>query len=370
MMQRKPDAILLVISILLVLAGILILTSVSASYSLQKFGTTFYFLNHQLLFGLLPGLVLGAGAFFLPLEWFKRFSFFILLGNILLLLMVFLPGMESIGGARRWIFVGPFSLQPSEPLKLTLILYVASWLATKKQIVSKKRGATHTGTLLTPIPLLLMMTIIGILLIAQPDISTLGLVALVFTLMYFSAQTPLWHTVALVGIGFALLLLLIYVAPYRLSRLMVFFDPSFDPLGQGYQAKQALIAIGSGGLTGVGLGLSFQKFGVLPQPISDSIFAIFSEEMGFAGALIIIVLFLLLAWRGLAIARNSTNPFSYLVAIGIVSWITLQAFINIGSMIGVLPLAGIPIPFISYGGSALATELIALGILLNISKQT
>lgn len=165
------------------------------------------------------------------------------------------------------------------------------------------------------------------------------------------------------------MLTLIKLAPYRAARLLVFLKPEIDPMGIGYQIKQALIAVGSGGISGLGLGMSQQRLGFLPQSISDSIFAILAEETGFIGCLILIFLFLIFLWRGFEIAKVSQNKFSQLAALGITSWITLQALTNIGSMIGILPLTGIPLPFISYGGSALVSELAGVGILLNISKQ-
>ena len=160
------------------------------------------------------------------------------------------------------------------------------------------------------------------------------------------------------------------IAPYRAARLLVFLNPETDPMGMGYQLKQALIAVGSGGIFGLGLGMSVQKFGFLPQSMADSIFAIFSEETGFIGSLILIFLFLIFFWRGFKIAKKSMDQFSKLAALGISCWIILQALINIGSMIGIIPLTGVPLPFLSYGGSALVTELIGVGILLNISKNT
>jgi len=364
--KHKPDLILLGLSAILVFVGILILSSVSASFSLQHFGTTFYFLNHQILFGLIPGLLLGTVAFFIPLGFLKKISFAALLGNIILLIMVFLPTVGSAASAaHRWIFIGPFSFQPSEFLKLTLIIYIAAWLAARTS--SGKQAEKWKTTLL---PFGIVIGIISLLLIFQPDISTLGVIGITAIIMYFTSATPVWHSLLMVGGGITVLIAIIRLAPYRVSRLAVFFDPSLDPLGQGYQAKQALIGIGSGGLTGVGLGLSFQKFGILPEPISDSIYAIFAEETGFLGATFLVILFLAFAWRGFAIARRSRDEFSKLVIIGITSWITIQAFVNMGSMVGILPLTGIPLPFISYGGSALVTELLALGILLNISKRT
>ena len=353
--KRKPDSLLLGISAALLFVGILILASVSSSFSLNKFGTTFYFLNHQILYGLIPGLVFGTAAFFTPLKFFRKFSLLLLLANMVLLVMVFFPVIGSAGqSAYRWIYL-PFSFQPSELLKLTLILYIAAWLASKK-----KR---------TLLPFVTIMGIIGLFLYLQPDISTLGVIGVTTIIMYFMAGTPIWHTFLMIGGGFVALLALIQLAPYRVNRLAVFLDSSLDPLGKGYQIKQALIGIGSGGLTGVGLGLSFQKFGILPEPVSDSIFAVFAEEVGFIGAFLLVALFLAFAWRALLIARKTEDMFARLVAVGITAWITTQAFVNIGSMIGILPLTGIPLPFISYGGSALAVELLALGILLNISKK-
>ncbi|MDO8633043.1 MAG: putative lipid II flippase FtsW [Candidatus Wildermuthbacteria bacterium] len=359
--KRQPDLWLLGISAFLVGFGILILASVSSSFSLERTGTTFYFLNHQLLFGLLPGLVLGFLAYRIPLHHLKRLSLVFLLFSIALLFLVFLPFVGGeVKGAFRWIFLGSFSFQPSELLKLTSVLYLAALLAQKSE-----KGNTRQ----TFLPFMVILGVISVLLILQPDVSTLGLIGLVGVLLYFLSGKPLWHLLLMMGGGIAVLLFLIRLAPYRLSRLAVFFNPMLDPLGQGYQIKQALIGIGSGGLMGVGLGLSFQKFGALPEPISDSIFAVFAEETGFAGAAFLILLFLSFAWRSFVVAKKIEDPFARLALMGITLWIVLQALVNMGSMTGMFPLAGIPLPFISYGGSALVVELIGLGILLNISKQ-
>lgn len=365
--NRSPDIVLLAISCALVFFGILILASVSSSFSVQKFGTTFYFFSHQLVYGLLPGLLLGALAFFFPLQKLKKLSFPLLLFSMLLLALTFVPGVGGeIKGAYRWIFLGPISFQPSEFLKLTFIVYTAAWLSsrTEKKALQSSRGATNTLLFFGSI-----LAVLSIFLVLQPDISTLGILSVTGVAIYFLASTPLWHTGAMLLGGAGLLFFLIHLAPYRFSRLAVFLDSSLDPLGKGYQIKQALIGIGSGGLTGVGLGLSFQKFGILPEPISDSIFAIFAEEMGFLGGVLLLIVFLAFAWKSFFIAQRVQDSFARLTALGITFWITLQALVNIGSMTGILPLAGIPLPFISYGGSALLTELIALGILLNISKQ-
>jgi len=365
-MTKKPDYVLLGAVLALIVLGILILASVSASLSQERYGTTYYFLNHQLLFGLIPGFLLGFLAFKVKLSFFKKWASILLLVNLIFLAMVFLPIVGSAsGGAARWVSLGPFSFQPSEFLKLSFVLYLATWLASR---TSREKGETK-GDQRTFIAFLLVVGIISLFLILQPDISTLGVLVISATLMYFLANTPLWHSILIILIGGGGLMALIKLAPYRLSRLLVFLNPELDPMGKGYQIKQALITVGSGGLFGLGLGMSQQRFSTfLPQPISDSIFAIFAEETGFAGAMILILTFLLLLWRGFRTAKMKEDKFSQLAALGLTIWLCLQGFVNIGAMVGILPLTGIPLPFISYGGSALVAELIGVGILLNISK--
>ena len=286
----------------------------------------------------------------------------------MLLILVFLPGIGGeVGTANRWISAGGFSFQPSELLKLALILYMASLFSSRVSSTKSVRPGKEALSK-TLIPFTVVMAIVGMLLIFQPDISTLGIIAAIGITMYFLAGTPLWHTLALVGFSLAGFAALAVLASYRWHRLQVFLNPSLDPLGKGYQLSQALIGIGSGGLLGTGFGLSFQKFGVLPEPIADSIFAVFAEETGFLGSMFLISLFAVFAWRVFVIAQRTPDRFSALCAAGIGVWISLQAAINIASMLALVPLAGIPLPFISYGGSALSVELIALGILLNISK--
>ena len=363
-LRSHPDYILVGISVVLIIFGILILASVSAPIAQEKFGTTYHFLNHQLLFGLLPGLILGFFAFRIRLDFLKKMVPFLLLINLILLAMVFLPKIGSdIGTAARWVSIGPFSFQPSEFLKLTFILYLAAWLSKRNY-----RNENFSHTLFA---FLIIIGLISLFLIFQPDISTLGIIVLISAFMYFWTKTPSWHTILMFFGGIGSLFVLIKLAPYRLNRFLVFLNPETDPMGIGYQIKQSLIAVGSGGVAGLGLGMSGQKFGFLPLPqsISDSIFAIMANEMGFIGSLILISLFLIFLWRGFKISKLAQNQFCQLTALGISSWIVLQSFVNIGAMIGILPLTGIPLPFISYGGSALISELVGVGILLNISKN-
>lgn len=366
--RSQPDYVLAGVVIALLVLGILILTSVSAAFSHEKFGSSYYFLNHQLLFGLLPGIILAFLFFRIRLDILKKWAPILLLINLILLAMVFLPKVGSaFGGAARWINLGPISFQPSEFLKLTFILYLASWLAGRTEKINlKKKGVDFSQTL---IAFLIVIGLISLFLIFQPDISTLLVILVSAGLMYFLAGTVLWHSIFLVLIGVGGLLTLIKLAPYRVARILVFLNPETDPMGMGYQIKQALIAVGSGGISGQGLGMSQLKFGFLPHSVSDAIFAIFAEETGFIGAFFLIFLFLMFLWRGFKAGKLNQDKFSNLAALGITSWIIIQGFVNIGAMTGLLPLTGIPLPFISYGGSALVTELIGVGILLNISKS-
>ncbi|MFH1671279.1 MAG: FtsW/RodA/SpoVE family cell cycle protein, partial [Candidatus Portnoybacteria bacterium] len=324
---KKPDIVLLGVIFALIALGLIILASVSASFSLRKFGDTYHLLKHQLIFGLFPGLILGYAAYRMSLERVKKYAPALLLFTLALLVMVFLPFIGSeLEGASRWIGLGPFTFQPSELLKLAFILYMASWLVSKSEKVTKGFSQTFLG-------FLFILVIISTLLIFQPDISTLGVVIFIALALYFSARTPFWHTILTLTMGVGALAALIKIAPYRLNRIMVFLNPDYDPLGIGYQAKQALITVGSGGTTGAGLGANIERpLWSLPQSISDSIFAVFSEETGFIGALILVSLFLLFLWRGLKIAKESSNKFYQLTALGITSWIVVQSFVNIGAM--------------------------------------
>jgi len=363
---KHPDYYLLFIVALLVVFGILILSSVSANYSFEKYGNTYYILRRQSIF-LLIGLFLAYLAYRINLNIIKKLSPLLLLFGLIILSLVFVPGIgsrseESLSAA-RWIGWGQYSFQPSEFLKLFFILYLASLLGSR--IESNKKASLGK----TLIPFFVVLFIIGIALFYQPNLSTLGIIALTGLIIYSCANIPLWQPIIAGFILLAFFISIMILAPYRMDRLKVFFNPDQEPQGIGYQSGQALIAVGSGGIMGVGLGMGNWKLGFLPQTISDSIFAVYAEESGFIGALILVLLFLSFSWAGFRIAKRSENGFFRLTSIGITSWIIIQAFVNIGAMIGILPLTGIPLPFIGYGGSALITELIAMGVLLNISKN-
>ncbi len=370
-MQNKkschPDYILLGSVALLLIFGILILASVSAVFSQKKFGNPTYYLYHQLLWGIMLGLVFGFIAYKINLTFLKKVSWILLGISLVMSVLVFIPKLRIIaGGAPRWLDLGLFSFQPAEVLKLAFIIYLSAWLTnrTEKKQAGSKKSWRDTFT-----PFLAVIAIITVVFIFQSDLSTLIVILSVAGLIYFSANTPVWHTVLLILGGILSALLLIKLEPYRMDRVAVLLDPLKDPMGMGYQIKQALIAVGSGGISGLGLGMSNQKFGFLPQTMSDSIFAVFAEEMGFIGCFILVAIFMIFFWRGLQIFKRSNDRFSQLFSIGIISWITIQTFINMGAMIGIVPLSGIPLPFMSYGGSHIVVELIGAGILLNISKR-
>ncbi|MCH7771426.1 MAG: FtsW/RodA/SpoVE family cell cycle protein [Bacteroidetes bacterium] len=319
-------------------------------------------------------------------------------------ILVFLPVVGvSVGGASRWVAVGPVQFQPSEFLKIGYILYVAALLckipfegagsfgrtiskalrglrgtnlknfaggqifSIRKKEKQKMQGSKERGAFF---PFIMVSGATAFLLVLQPDIGTLGLILGVGIILYFISGASFFHITFLGGILAVLGAALAYTTPYRVERLMVFLNPKIDPLGIGYQINQILIAIGSGGISGLGLGMSQQKFGFIPQPIGDSIFAIFAEEFGFIGSIFFITLLLIFLWRGFSIARHAPSSFAYLACVGIISWIGIQAFINIGAMVGLIPLTGIPLPFFSYGGSAMMAILMGMGIVLNISRHT
>jgi cell division protein FtsW len=366
---KSPDLVLLAAVAAILVLGVLILSSASAQFSQSKYDDSYYLISHQLLMGILPGLVLGAAAYKIPLNFLRKSALYLLLGSIVLLTLIFIPGIGfSAGGAQRWIHIGFATLQPSEVLKPVFIIYLASWLASRFGDKNPLKKVTKQGFAGTLLAFLMVVGLIGILLIKQPDLSTFGIVVVSAFAMYFLAGTPLRHTVFMGALGLALLAALVLFEPYRLERLTSWLSPESDPLGKSFQSSQALIIVGSGGIFGQGLGSSSSKYTVLPELIGDSVFAPYAHEIGFTGCLLLVALFGIFAWRGFLIARASKEKFEYLIVCGIVVWICLQSMINISSTAGLIPLSGVPLPFVSYGGTAIAMELAAVGLVLNISR--
>jgi cell division protein FtsW len=347
----------------------------SAPASIKDFGNANYYLFQQAK-KLIPAIILSVIAFFIPLKILKKWAPYLLLANFILLLAVFLPGIGlKFWGAQRWINIGGIILQPSEFLKITSILYLSAWISNRLQESSKNKFVLVLKTGFHNfkyifIPFIIFLGLISLILLKQPDLTTLAIIIATLVALYFTARTSFWHIILIGLVGVASLVLLVRFEPYRLERLSVFLHPETDPMGIGYQIKQSLIAIGSSGFFGKGIGMSSQKFGFLPQAMTDSVFSVLSEETGVVGSFTLIILFLLFLWMGTRIARNSNDKFSQLTAFGITFWITFQAFVNIASAVGIFPVSGVPLPFFSYGGSHLLTELVAVGLLLNISKNT
>ncbi len=347
--------------VLLTVAGFFIFFSASLGL-LARDGARFSGVLVSQFSSLVLGVILFWCALRTPHKLFHKYSFYIFLVTLVFTALVFIPGIGvASGGAIRWIFIGPFSLQPAEFLKLGFIFYFAAWLsAIKTQVRSVFFGF---------LPLLVMMGLVGFILLKQPDTGTFATILGAGIAMFIAGGAP-WKYVLTLGAGaFSGVALLAIFRPYVRDRILVFFNPALDPQGAGYQISQSLIAVGSGGLFGRGFGQSIQKFNFLPEPTNDSIFAVFSEEFGFLGSAALVALFVLFAIRGLSLSRRAPDYFSRLTIVGIVILITGQAFLNIGSMLGMLPLTGLPLPFMSHGGTALMTTLFSVGLVLNMSRS-
>lgn len=337
------------------------MSSASIVISAKNSGSIWYFTLRQLFLGGGIGIIGLLVTSRIPYRFWKKCALPLMVVSFVLLAILFFPQFGySAGGARRWLTLGPVNFQPSEILKLSFVMYLASWLDSRRQQV---RSVSYGM-----IPFAVMLAVVSMFLVMQPDVGTLGAMVITSGILYFLGGGKVSQIAALASFGAVLLYFLIQMAPYRLSRIIVFLNPNTDPQGIGYQISQALIAIGSGGFWGRGFGRGLQKYNYLPEPMGDSIFAIFGEELGFLGSLLIIGAFSLFLWRGLTVAKHAPDVFGKLLAAGITVSITIQAFINMAAISGLMPLTGIPLPFVSYGGTSLAITLTSVGILLNISK--
>lgn len=360
---KSPDKILLLILLTLLVFGLVMIASAGIAYSRTRFGDPYFFFKHQLFYGVIPGLFLLFVVQNINYNFWKKIAFPLFILSIAFLILVFIPGFGSkIYGASRWMQLGSFSFQPSEMLKLSIIIYLAAWLENRLERVKD----FYEGLM----PFLAIVGCISFLLIKQPDMGTLGVIILISMSIFFVSGAKISHIFLMAVAGFASLLALIKLESYRMDRLTVFLHPEIDPKGIGYQINQALLAIGTGGIFGLGLGNSLQKFNYLPEPVGDSIFAIISEELGLVGAGFLIFLFIFFAIRGLKIAKYAPDRFAKITATGISCWIIFQSFINISAICGIIPLTGIPLPFVSYGGTSLVFLMIGVGILINISKYS
>lgn len=347
------DKNFLITVLVLTALGLIAIWDASAPLGYREFGDKFYYVKQQFLWAVV-GLFGMVFFYKIRLDYLKIFSNYIFYFAVFLLVLVLIPGIGiSLLGARRWISFGFFSFQPAEFLKLALTIYIASLVDNQTEI--KK--------------IVMFAVIVMGLIMLQPDLGTNLVIASIVFSQIFVSGLPIAHFAILASGGFIASILLVLTSDYRRQRFMTFLSETTDPLGHGYHIRQVLLALGSGGLFGVGFGHSRQKHLFLPETPNDSIFAIIAEELGFIGALLLIFLFVYFIYRCILIAKNANDYFKKILAVGITSWFAGQILLNIGSMVALFPITGIPLPFFSYGGTALVVVMCACGIMLNISKS-
>lgn len=359
--MSKNAKIFLAVVVFLMLYGIAVLASAQLIESQKATGESYYFLKHQ-LFSIGLGLIGFFLAWRIDYRLWQKIALPVFLGSLVVMGLVFVPQLSvSLRGAQRWVKVGPVSFQPAEFVKITMVIYLASWLSSKqKDLDSIEKGL---------IPFLVFYGILAALFLLQPDMGSLVIIGAVGFFMYFVAGASWKNIILLLAIGAVGLGMFVFFSPYRLERVSTFLNPQENLRGGSYQLHQSLIALGSGGLSGKGYGQSMQKFfGFLPEVMTDSIFSVLGEELGFLGTGSVLVLFFLFFYFASRIGREAEDAYGKLLAYGIGILITFQALYNIGAMIGVVPLSGLPLPFFSYGGSSLVASLVGVGIVLSISK--
>lgn len=354
--MKKIQVFLPFIVIILTLFGLLMIYDASAFSAFRDFSDKYHYIRDQVRWALLGFL---GFSFFYFFDYHKLYnlSLPLLITAMVLLILVFIPGIGVRAlGANRWVNTGFFILQPAEFVKLAIAIYLAAWFS------QKEKGRFFAFCLL-------LGSILGLIML-EPDMGTAIIVMAEALVVYFLSGGSLVHFFLLVPVIFVSLLVLIKIEPYRAQRLASFLSSAQTIDNSSYHVKQILIALGVGGLTGVGLGNSLQKYAYLPEITTDSIFAIIAEEFGFIGSVIVILLYVVLVWFGFSIAKVAKDRFGQLLAGGIITFLATQAALNLGAQTALLPLTGVPLPFISYGGSSLVIDLSSIGILLNIAKQS
>ena len=361
-MKKKYDIILFISTILLILFGLIMIYSASSIWAEYKFNDSFKYVKHQLLF-FIVGLILMIRISKIDYNSYYKKSNLIIGICFVLLLLVLVPGIGSIrNGSRSWFGIGSFGIQPSEFMKIALIIFTAKYLQdNEKSLKSIKKGV---------LPILGVLLFIFGLIMLQPDFGTGMIIVLSILCMMFIAGVNIKFFIGLGLVGVIGIVGLILIAPYRMDRITSFINPWSDPLGTGFQIIQSLYAIGPGGILGQGFLNSRQKQFYLPEPQTDFIFSIISEEFGFLGVIIVSTLFIIILYRGIKIALNTKDLFSKYVAFGLVFQILIQAVMNLMVVIGLIPVTGVTLPFLSYGGSSLLISMISIGILLNISRNS
>ena len=360
--RSEPAVLLMIATGSLVLLGLIMILSASSVSSFATYGSSFLFFNKQLIWA---GVGLAGFVFFSRFDYrkLKGRGFFLLPAVGIFLVAVLIPGVGIVaGGSARWIGAGPFAFQPSELAKLAVVLFLAD-------VFSRKRESTLKELSHTLLPFAPVIGGLALLIMMQPDMGTTLLIGTVGLGMLFLAGAPLRYVIPMAGLGLAGAAVAALSADYRRERVLAFMDPWADPLNTGYHTIQSLIALGSGGWFGVGLGASRQKWLYIPNAHTDFIFAILGEEMGLLGTLTVLGLFAFIMYLGVRVARTAPDRFGMLVAAGITIWIGVQALVNIGAVTATMPITGVPLPLVSFGGSSLVVSLIAMGILTNIARQ-
>lgn len=346
--------------VLLLAVGVVMVYSASSYYAMFKRNDSMYFLKRQLVWAVL-GMIVLCTTMSIDYHKIKKYTLWLMIGCVPLLLVVFLfPG---VNGAQRWIQIGPMSFQPSELAKYVVVLFLAKSIEIKGDGIKK----FSTGIM----PYLFVSGMYAALVLAEKNLSIASVIMIVTFIVLFSAGGRIKHLFGIVAPLMVSAAVIFTVGePYRRDRMLNFIDPWKDPMGNGYQLIQSFYALGAGGITGLGLGQSRQKTLYMPEPHNDFIFAIIGEELGLIGCLCIITLFIVFIWRGIKVAMSAKDTYGTLLAIGITSVIAVQSLINIAVVTGSMPVTGVPLPFISYGGTSLVINMAAMGVLLNISRQT
>jgi cell division protein FtsW len=367
--RHEPDYVLLAVAVALSALGILMVFSSTGHEAARLQGSVFGTVTTQLGWGMLGGLVLLA-AMRIDYRYWRSFSILGLVVALVLLVLVLGPKVPpfiepvKVNGATRWLEIGSLPrFQPTELAKLALVVFAAHWLTARgKQVGSFRHGL---------LPFSLLVGVIAVLVVLEPDLGTTGVLVLTAFSMFFVAGGSLWQMLLLAPVGFAAVAGAVMMKPYQLERVEVFLDPFKYASDGGYQTVRGILSLASGGITGKGLGVSQQPTGLsVPAAENDFIFAVIGQELGLIGGLVVIGLFLLLAWRGTRIAMHAPDTFGGLLALGITGWLTFQAFINIAVVVKLIPMTGMPLPFLSDGGTSLVVALAAVGILLSISRET
>jgi cell division protein FtsW len=357
---HEPDYVLLTVVLMLLIVGLVAVYSSSYAVGFAEHGDAGFFVRRQLMWACI-GLGALAVATVIDYRYLIWVSPLLMLIALAALVAVLVPGIGvERNGANRWLALGPVEGQPSEFAKLAVILYLSAWLAAKGDVVK--------NVALGVVPFVSMVALVGSLILLEPDLGTTTVIALVTGTLFFVSGARILHLLSLVATAAAFTTLLIFVGGYGMQRILTFTSPETDPEGAGFQTLQMLVAFGSGGISGLGLGVSRQKFFYIPGSHTDGVLSIVGEELGFIGVMVVLVLFALLIWRALRIARRAPDAFGSLLATGIAAWISFQMLLNVGGVTSSVPLTGVPLPFLSYGGSALATLMAACGLLLSVSR--